>query len=217
MFIGPQNFSGTSLIVKNLGIQPYDKIYAAMQEFTRNRESGQEDEIWILQHPPVFTLGRNGKEQHVLNPGEIPLQRIDRGGQVTYHGPGQIVGYLLIDIRRIKVGVREMVSLIEDSLVDMLAQYEIEAYAKKDAPGVYTDEGKIAALGLRISKGCTYHGLSLNIKMNLEPFSRINPCGYEGLNVVQLADYVPNITIPLATEQLVICLKNRLAAKTYDS
>jgi len=207
------------LIIRYLGIQPYVQTYAAMQAFTRERDAQSEDEIWLLQHPGVFTLGRNGKEHHVLNPGDIPLQHIDRGGQVTYHGPGQIVAYLLLDIRRLGMGVRETVTLIENALIDCLAEFQINAYAKKNAPGVYTyphenvADGKIAALGLRISKGCSYHGLSLNIKMNLEPFSRINPCGYEGLNVVQIADYVPDITISLATDVLIDSLTRRLMAK----
>jgi len=214
-----QKISKQSLIIRHLGIQPYAQIYAAMQDFTRNRDLNTADEVWILQHPAVFTLGRNGKEEHVLNPGDIPLQYIDRGGQVTYHGPGQIVAYLLIDIRRMGMGVREMVTSIENTVIDFLASLQISAYAKKDAPGVYTyaktgkPDGKIAALGLRISKGCCYHGLSLNIKMNLEPFTRINPCGYEGLNVVQVADYYPTITLPNASKILINCLHKQLMLK----
>lgn len=208
--------TGPLLIIKQLGIQSYAQVYAAMQEFTRTRDANTEDQIWLLQHPRVFTLGRNAKEHHVLTPGNIPLHNIDRGGQVTYHGPGQLVAYLLFDIRRKGLGVRETVTLIENSLIDFLAEYEIRAYAKKDAPGVYTDEGKIAALGLRVSKGCCYHGLSLNIKMDLEPFTRINPCGYEGLNVVQVAEYFPTITLPMASNTLLNCLNHRFAIKYYD-
>lgn len=160
-----------------------------MRTFTDRRDADTPDEIWLLQHPRVFTQGQAGKAEHVLAPGDIPVIPVDRGGQVTYHGPGQIVGYLLIDLRRRKMGIRELVTGIENALVALLARYDLQAAGKPDAPGVYFPDGaKIAALGLRVRKGCTFHGLSLNVDMDLEPFGRINPCGFRGLEVAQLRD-----------------------------
>jgi len=156
-----------------------------MQTYTDTRDSDSQDELWVVEHPPVFTQGQAGKSEHILNPGEIPVIQVDRGGQVTYHGPGQLVVYPLIDIKRNKMGVRQLVNNIEQSIVDMLAQYDVEAYAKADAPGVYVQERKVASLGLRIRKGCSFHGLALNVDMDLAPFQRINPCGYAGLEMVQ--------------------------------
>lgn len=167
----------------------YLRVWQQMQAFTQQRDENTLDEIWLVQHLPVFTLGRNGKMEHVLAPGDIPVIPIDRGGQVTYHGPGQLVAYLLLDIRRKNnLGVRELVMRIEQSIVDLLARYAIQAAGDRDAPGVYVDGRKIAALGLRITKGRTYHGLSLNVDMDMEPFQRINPCGYAGLQVTQCKD-----------------------------
>jgi lipoyl(octanoyl) transferase len=156
-----------------------------MQTFTQHRDALSTDELWVVQHPPVFTLGRNGKMEHVLAPGDIPVIPIDRGGQVTYHGPGQLVIYLLLDIRRKNIAVRELVVKIEQSVIDLLSRYGIHAEGDRDAPGVYVQGRKIAALGLRVTRGRTYHGLSLNVDMDLEPFQRINPCGYAGLQVTQ--------------------------------
>jgi len=173
-----------------------------MQFFTDNRDHLTEDEIWLLQHPSIYTLGRNSKAEHLLDPGNIQVIAIDRGGQVTYHGPGQLIAYLMIDIKRLEIGVRELVTRIENALIHLLANYDIDSYAKKDAPGVYTQQGKIAALGLRIRKGCSFHGLSLNVKMHLQPFTGINPCGYKDLNIVQLADYYKNITLTECTAKL---------------
>lgn len=173
-----------------------------MQVFTANRTSATVDEIWILQHPAIFTLGRNCKPEHLLNPGDIQVLPIDRGGQVTYHGPGQLVAYVLVDLKRLNFGVRELVNRLEKALISLLAFYEINSFAKKQAPGVYTNQGKIAALGLRIRKSCSYHGLSLNVNMQLEPFSRINPCGYKNLSIVQLVDYKQQTTVADVTEQL---------------
>lgn len=167
---------------KNL---PYAQVLQQMQDFTRRREADTADEVWLLEHEPVFTLGRNGKMEHVLNPGDIPIIPIDRGGQVTYHGPGQLIVYLLLDIKRSGLGVRELVMKIEQSVIDLLAAHQIAAAGDRDAPGVYVQGRKIAALGLRVSRGKTYHGLSLNVDMDTEPFQRINPCGYEGLEVTQ--------------------------------
>jgi lipoyl(octanoyl) transferase len=159
-----------------------------MKDFTDGRSSDTPDELWLLQHPRVFTQGQAGKAEHVLAAGDIPVIQVDRGGQVTYHGPGQWVLYLLVDLRRRDLGVRVLVDLIETALVELLADYEIEAASRPDAPGVYVSGEKIAALGLRIRKGCSYHGLSLNVDMDLEPFQRINPCGHEGLQVTSMAD-----------------------------
>ncbi len=176
----------TPVIVRNLGLRDYLPVWQAMQSFTEARNDATVDEIWLLEHPPVFTQGRAGKAKHLLAPGDIPVIQIDRGGQVTYHGPGQLVTYLLLDIRRRNMGVRQLVRAIEQAVVDTLAEWGIAARAEPDAPGVYVEGAKIASLGLRIRRGCTYHGLSLNVDMNLEPFGRINPCGYAGLKVTQI-------------------------------
>ncbi len=177
-----------TLVIRQLGQQEYEPVWRNMQQFTDTRNNNTGDEVWLVEHPPVFTLGMNGKPEHLLNPGDIPVIKIDRGGQVTYHGPGQLVAYLLIDIKRRKLGIRKMVEQIEQAIIDLLADYQIEAHGRRDAPGVYVGEQKIAALGLRVRRGCTYHGLALNVNMDLEPFSRINPCGYAGLEVTQLAN-----------------------------
>jgi len=178
-----------------------------MQSFTLQRDAETEDEIWLLQHPPTFTLGRNGDESHILNTAQIKqhniaIEKIDRGGQVTYHGPGQLIIYFLLDIRRLNLGVRALVSCMENLLIDFLNSIQIKAFAKKDAPGVYTHQGKIAALGLRVKKGYCYHGLSFNINMNIKPFHYINPCGYQGLAISQLSDYLPHLTLNFCSEQL---------------
>ncbi|OCX17946.1 octanoyltransferase [Stutzerimonas xanthomarina] len=182
--------SGASLGVRELGLVEYLPTWQAMQHFTNNRDPQTADEVWLLQHLPVFTQGQAGKAEHLLLPGDIPVVQADRGGQVTYHGPGQLVGYLLLDVRRLGFGVRELVNRIEHSLIDLLAGYGVEAAAKPDAPGVYVDGAKIASLGLRIRNGRSFHGLALNVDMDLEPFQRINPCGYAGLKMTQLRDLV---------------------------
>ena len=177
------------VIVRYLGKDlDYQPVWQAMKDFTDARTPETPDEIWLLEHAPVFTQGQAGKPEHLLFTGDIPVIQTDRGGQVTYHGPGQLVGYIMADIKRLGIGPRELVSNIEQSLVDLLAEYGIEAYPKSDAPGVYVGESKIASLGLRIRKGFSFHGLSLNINMDLEPFRRINPCGYAGMNMTQLND-----------------------------
>lgn len=174
--------------VRELGLVDYPQAWQAMQRFTNQRGPDTSDEIWLLEHPPVFTQGQAGKAEHLLMPGDIPVIQADRGGQVTYHGPGQLVAYLLLDVRRSGVGVRELVSRMERSLVELLASYGVEAYAKPDAPGVYVGAAKIASLGLRIRNGRSFHGLALNVDMDLEPFRRINPCGYAGMAMTQLKD-----------------------------
>ncbi|MES9870228.1 MAG: lipoyl(octanoyl) transferase LipB [Sedimenticola sp.] len=174
--------------LRHLGVQAYTPVWQQMQAFTDRRDRQTDDEIWLVEHPPVYTLGQAGKPEHLLEPGDIPVVKSDRGGQVTYHGPGQLVAYILLDLRRAGLGVRQLVTLIEQSIIDLLAGYGIESEARSDAPGVYVNGSKIAALGLRVRRGCSFHGLSLNVNMDLEPFSRINPCGYPGLQVTQLAD-----------------------------
>ncbi len=176
-----------TIIVRELGLQPYEQVWQDMLLFTGQRTDSTADELWLLQHPPVYTLGKNGKPEHILNPGDITVIESDRGGQVTYHGPGQIIVYTLLDLGRMHIGVRELVTRIEVSVINLLEEYGVSANARKDAPGVYVDDRKIAALGLRVRKGRSFHGLALNVDMDLEPFSRINPCGFEGLEVTQLS------------------------------
>lgn len=175
---------------RDLGLQPYEPVLEAMRRFTEQRSPDSQDEIWLVEHPSVFTQGQAGKAEHLLVPGDIPVVQTDRGGQVTYHGPGQLVAYLLLDVRRLGFGVRELVTRIEHSLIDLLASYDVQAVAKPDAPGVYVDGAKIASLGLRIRNGCSFHGLALNLDMDLRPFQRINPCGYAGMPMTQLRDLV---------------------------
>ena len=177
---------GQSLVVKNLGEEPYTETWQAMKKFTDSREARAADEIWFVQHPPVYTLGQAGKVEHLLTPGDIPVVHSDRGGQVTYHGPGQLVCYLLLDVRRLQLGVRDLVTAIEQSIVQLINAYGVVSESKREAPGVYVDGRKLAALGLRIRKGCSYHGLSLNVDMDLGPFLNINPCGFEGLEVIDM-------------------------------
>jgi lipoyl(octanoyl) transferase len=176
------------LKIRRLGRQPYEATWKAMSAFTDQRTAGTADEFWLLEHDPVFTLGQAGKMEHVLAPGGIPVIPVDRGGQVTYHGPGQIVGYPMIDLRRAGVGVREMVGKIEQAIIDTLARWAIRAERREGAPGVYVGGAKVAALGLRVRRGCSFHGLAFNVNMDLEPFHRINPCGYKGLEVTQVLD-----------------------------
>jgi lipoyl(octanoyl) transferase len=174
--------------VRELGRQSYIPVWRAMQRFTDARDDNTDDEIWLVEHDPVFTLGQAGKPEHVLAAGDIPVIHVDRGGQVTYHGPGQIVAYPLFDLKRMKVGVREYVNRIEQAIIDTADEWNIHAERKAGAPGVYVAGAKVAALGIRVRRGCTFHGLSFNIGMDLEPFHRINPCGYQGLEVTTLSD-----------------------------
>lgn len=189
-------------VIKRLGVVEYVPTWRAMQEFTRRRDETTPDEIWLLEHPPVFTLGLAGKPEHLLDPGDIPVVQCDRGGQVTYHGPGQLVVYLLLDLRRRGSGVRELVKRMEDALIAVIAEYQVGAERRPGAPGVYVSGAKIAALGLRVKQGCCYHGLALNVDMNLEPFSRINPCGYPGLAVTQTKDLGIRDSIQEVSERL---------------
>ncbi|HEX7342531.1 MAG TPA: lipoyl(octanoyl) transferase LipB [Rhodanobacteraceae bacterium] len=182
------SFMSRVLNVRRLGRQPYLPTWHAMQAFTDARNADTGDELWLLEHDPVFTLGQAGRPEHVLAPGDIPVIHVDRGGQVTYHGPGQIVAYPLLDLRRLGVGVRDMVHRIEQSIIDTLAHWGIAAARVEGAPGVYVGAAKIAALGLRVRRGCTFHGLAFNVSMDMEPFLRINPCGYAGLAVTQVLD-----------------------------
>jgi lipoyl(octanoyl) transferase len=183
--------------IRDLGRQEYSPVLQKMQDFTLNRDPATEDELWLLEHQPVFTQGANGQPEHVINLHDIPLVNTDRGGQITYHGPGQLVAYTLIDLRRTQSGVRQMVSCLEQTVVAMLAAFDIEAYPRQDAPGVYVDGRKIASLGLRVKRGACYHGVSFNIDMDLTPFSYINPCGYAGMEVIDLR----SLGISLSMEQ----------------
>jgi lipoyl(octanoyl) transferase len=206
--------SGAELIIRELGLVDYLPTLAAMRQFTDSRSAVAPDELWLLQHPPVFTQGQAGKPAHVLAPGAIPVIQADRGGQVTYHGPGQWLVYLMLDLRRRQLGVRDLVSLIERSVVQLLQEYAICAAAKPQAPGVYVAGEKIASLGLRVRRGCSYHGLALNVDMDLEPFGRINPCGYEDLRVTSMARLLPDthLDMQLVGHRLLAILAQGLRA-----
>lgn len=190
------------LVVRYLGVCDYEPVWHAMQYFTDHRNVETPDELWLLQHKPVFTQGQAGKAEHLLATGDIPVVPVDRGGQVTYHGPGQLVGYLLFDIKRMGIGPRVLVSRIENALVELLAELNIDASPRADAPGVYVGASKIASLGLRIRKGCSFHGLALNIDMDLEPFFRINPCGYQGMQMMQVKDLYPEAELTAVSQRL---------------
>jgi len=198
-----------SLVVRELGLQPYQQVWQDMQLFTDQRTDSTADELWLLQHPPVYTLGKNGKPEHILNSRHIPVIKSDRGGQVTYHGPGQLIVYTLLDLKRMHIGVRELVTRIENSVIKLLDDYDISANTRKNAPGVYVEGRKIAALGLRVRKGHSFHGLALNVDMDLEPFSRINPCGYEGLEVTQLSELVDAAEFNEVEKRLLSHLKHQ--------
>ncbi|KJS05671.1 MAG: hypothetical protein VR73_11880 [Gammaproteobacteria bacterium BRH_c0] len=211
----------STLRVRRLGRQPYLPVFDAMKAFTAERDSDAPDELWLVEHDPVFTQGQAGKEEHLLMPGDIPVVQVDRGGQVTYHGPGQIVGYPMLDIRRKGLGVRDLVSAIEASIVATLAGYGVEAFPRADAPGVYVNRGsgvaKIASLGIRIRKGCSYHGLSLNVDMDLSPFLRINPCGYQGLVMTRLSELVSAESAPAMAAVENVLLDNLVTCLGYDN
>lgn len=200
------------ILVRQLGQQAYEPISQAMHEFTDTRDENTPDEVWLVEHPPVFTQGQAGKAEHILATGDIPVIQSDRGGQVTYHGPGQQVMYVLLNLKRRKLGVRELVTLLEKTVVNTLADQGIEAFPRADAPGVYVGEKKICSLGLRIRKGCSFHGLALNIAMDLSPFQRINPCGYAGMEMAQVKDWVADATTasiePLLVRHFLTLLNN---------
>ena len=186
----------TSIAVCQLGLQPYEQVFAAMKHYTESRTDQSPDQLWVVQHPSVFTQGQAGKAEHLLMPGDIPVLKVDRGGQVTYHGPGQMVVYTLIDLKRAGLNVRELVCAIELSLKALLASYGVVAETRDKAPGVYVGDAKIASLGLRIRRGRSYHGLALNVDVELEPFQRINPCGYQGLQMTRLKDLLSSHDMP---------------------
>lgn len=199
------------LVIRELGLQDYTHVWQAMQQFTDQRNSDTPDEVWLLEHQPVFTQGQAGKAEHLLFPGNIPVVQVDRGGQVTYHGPGQLVAYVLLDIKRRSLGVRQLVTMLENILIELLGKYQINAAARADAPGVYVDGAKIASLGLRIRKGCSFHGLALNVDVDLAPFSQINPCGYAGMQMIRTADLGGPQQLAEASQQLALLFQQHLA------
>lgn len=201
-----------TLIVRQLGRKRYMPIWQKMQAYTDTRDEHSPDEIWLVEHESVFTQGQAGKEEHLLAPGDIEVIKVDRGGQVTYHGPGQQMMYVLFNLRRLKIGVRQLVTWLEECIIESLAEYGIDAYAKADAPGVYVNNSKIASLGLRVRRGCSFHGLALNVNMDLSPFLRINPCGYAGMNMVQTAELNGPQNLESAGEGLVKQMIKKLNA-----
>ena len=200
----------SAFLIRQLGTLDYETIYKRMQSFTAARDNDTADEIWLVQHPPVYTLGLGAREGHVHDPGDIPVVKTDRGGQVTYHGPGQLVAYILIDLKRRGYGVRSLVSRIEQALIETIVDYGLLAMRRRGAPGVYVNDAKIAALGLRVKNGCSYHGLALNVEMDLEPFGRIDPCGYPGMAVTQLRELGVTASIPDVAARLVTHLAEQL-------
>lgn len=217
----PEKVSPTPKMLEicDLGLQPYEQVWAAMTEFTNTRTQDSLDQLWLVEHPPVFTQGQAGKAEHLLVPGDIPVVQSDRGGQVTYHGPGQLVAYPLLDLRRLKMGVRDLVTALEQTIIATLAHYQIDAFPKPDAPGVYVNTNgrvdKIASLGLRVRRGCSFHGLALNVAMDLSPFLRINPCGYQGLAMTQMQSLMASsLDFADIKEQLVTQFAQKLGYET---
>ncbi|XKE44052.1 lipoyl(octanoyl) transferase LipB [Halomonas organivorans] len=205
------------LRLHRLGRRPYEPVWRAMRDLTDTRDGDTPDQLWLVEHDPVFTQGRAGKPEHLLMPGDIPVVQTDRGGQVTYHGPGQVVLYPLLDVRRARLGVRDLVSALEEAAIALLAEYDIEARARPDAPGVYVGEAKIASLGLRIRRGASFHGIALNVDADLSPFDRINPCGYAGMAMTRLVDLV-NEAPPreAVATRLAECLARELGRELVD-
>lgn len=203
-------------IVRHLGPAEYAPTYRAMRDFNSGRDAGTTDEIWTLEHPPVYTLGLSGRREHILDAGDIPVAQVDRGGQVTYHGSGQLIVYPLLDLKRNGIGIKYYVHLLEQAVIDMLGELTIEASRRDRAPGVYADGRKIAALGVRVSRGCCYHGLALNVDMDLTPYAGINPCGYEGLEATQISDYGVFLTPQEAAEKLLPILMRQLGLEQAD-
>ncbi|NDD75044.1 MAG: lipoyl(octanoyl) transferase LipB [Gammaproteobacteria bacterium] len=202
-------------LVRRLGCEPYEPVFRAMQEFTDRRDADTPDEIWLLEHRPVFTLGMNADPAHVLAPGDIPVVRVDRGGQVTYHGPGQLVIYPLLDLKRAGLGVRDLVTALERTVIQYVSRYGITADTRPKAPGVYVGDQKLASVGIRVRRGASYHGLSLNVQMDLEPFQRINPCGHEGLAVTQLSALGAPADVPRVAAEVVPDLLQMLSRNTH--
>lgn len=200
----------SDFLVRELGLVDYEQCWQSMQSFTEQRRKDTPDEVWLLEHPPVFTQGQNGKPEHVLQAGTIPIIKTDRGGQVTYHGPGQVIAYTLIDIQRKGWGVRRLVNSLEKSVIDLLADFHLKAGAKKEAPGVYIDNKKICSVGLRVRKGCSYHGLAFNVDMDLSPFKQINPCGFSQLEMTQLTHYIKPVQKTMVLKKLMNFLKLNL-------
>lgn len=205
-----EQLQSSPLRVKYLGLSDYMPVWRKMQRFTEQRSVGLADELWLLEHRPVFTQGMKSKQEHLLDCGDIPVIAVDRGGQVTYHGPGQMVAYIMVDLRRLGLGIRHLVEILEMSVIDWLATQNVSAQASRAAPGVYVDGAKIAALGLRVRRGCSYHGLAFNVDMDLEPFTRINPCGYQGLAVTQLSDLGVALSVDEVSEGWLPYLMSRL-------
>lgn len=201
------------MIIKYLAQQDFLSIWQKMHDFTLNRNENSDDELWVLQHFPVFTQGQAGKPEHILNSHNIPIIQTDRGGQVTYHGPGQIVIYVLFDLKRAKIGIRQLVSALEQATIDLLAHYNIDAQSHCDRPGVYIGDEKIASIGLRVKKGCSFHGIALNVDMDLTPFTYINPCGYSQLKMTQLKTHAPQVSLDIIQPQFAEYIENRLHSK----
>lgn len=204
------------IIVRQLGLQPYSPVSQAMHNFTNCRDSATTDEIWLVQHQQVFTQGQAGRAEHVLVPGDIPVIQSDRGGQVTYHGPGQQVMYVMVDLKRKRIGVRQLVSALENTVINTLLHFHIASRARPDAPGVYVGDRKICSLGLRIRQGCSFHGLALNVAMDLEPFRRINPCGYAGMEMTQVSDLGAAVTLEDIGPQLIEQFTRQLGYRQTD-
>ncbi len=202
--------SDGQLVIRYFGLCEYEAIWRAMRDFTDARDPATPDELWLLQHPAIYTLGQASRLEHLLDAGRIPVLKVDRGGQVTYHGPGQLIAYLLLDLKRAGLGVRGLVQLLETTVIDLLAAQGVDAQARPNAPGVYVEGAKIASLGLRVRRYCSYHGLALNVDLDLEPFSRINPCGYPGLPVTRLVDLGVNLSLEKIAEELAATLAGRL-------
>nr|WP_221187666.1 lipoyl(octanoyl) transferase LipB [Halomonas stenophila] len=204
--------------VHRLGRRPYEPVWRAMRDLTDGRDSATPDQLWLVEHDPVFTQGQAGKPEHLLMPGDIPVVQTDRGGQVTYHGPGQVVLYPLLDVRRARLGVRDLVSALENATIALLADHGVEAHARPDAPGVYVGEAKIASLGLRIRRGASFHGIALNVDGDLSPFDRINPCGYAGMAMTRLVDVASSSPgVAAVAERLADCLARELGRELVDT
>ncbi len=210
----PKNINEPDIIVRHLGLRDYETVWHEMQQFTEERGDNTADEIWLLEHKPVFTLGLNGKHEHILDAGDIPVIQCDRGGQVTYHGHGQLIVYFLLDLKRRNLGVKKLVNKIEQAIIDLLADSGIESQRRDKAPGIYINDAKIAALGLRVRRGCSYHGLSLNIDMDLEPFTHINPCGFANLKTIQTHDILPDATLADTSTALLRQLERQFGLTT---